>query len=285
MVINMWFLFAILSGFFFASLNLIERHLLESDESDPLAFSFFFSFLSMLLLIPFVLFDPQFSSEFLPWLLVIIVSALLSANNFLNFTGIKYASASIVGTIGKFKIVWVFVLGLLLAQEVWSPYKGLGIFLTVLAGVVLVAKLNMGASLKGIIFAFVSTFFGAMALVIYTPLLKEFNVTTLTFLIFAFPAGINFIAMKGRIFRVQRQYNAYSWRLLIVSVFGVLGNIFIVAAINLGEASRVLVVVEFLFILVLLGEHYVLKDKTQVLRKGIAATFATIGAILMRIVP
>lgn len=281
----MWFVFAVLSGFFFASLNLVERHLLKNDESDPLAFSFFFSFTSALLLLPFVFLDPQFSSSFLPWLLVIIVGLLLSAHNFLNFTAIKHTSASIVGTIGKFKVVWVFLLGLLVAQEVWSPYKGLGILLTLIAGIILVVKFNTKSSLKGIIYSFTATFFVATALVIYTPLLEEFNVLSLTFLIFTFPALINFIVMKNRIFRVKRQYNTHSWRLLVIGLMGVLGNIMLVEAINLGEASRVLVILEFLFILVLLGEHFILKDKTQVLRKGLAAVLATIGAILMRIVP
>lgn len=280
---KMWLLFAILSGFFFAALALVDRHLLKEKESDPLAFSFFFSFTSTLLLIPVVFYDPQFSSDILPWVLVIIVSALLSAGNFLNYIGVKHASASTVGTIRKFKVVWVFLLGLLLAYEEWSVYKGLGVLFTLIAGIIVVAKSDEPLSLKGCVYTFIATFFAAAAFVIYTPLLQDFNVLSLTFLIFAFPALINFMAMKNVIVRIKAKYNKQSWRLLVIGLLGVLANITFVAAVNLGETTRVLVIVEALFIVVLLGEHFILKDKKGILRKSAAAILAIMGAILIRI--
>lgn len=279
----MWLLFAITSGFFFAALNLVERHLLKDKDSDPFAFSFFFSFTSTLFLLPVVLYQPQFSTELKPWLLVVALSLLIAVGNLLSFTSIKYVSASIVGTISKFKIVWVLLLGLWFAYEVWSPYKGLGVLLTLIAGIILIGKFGGDMNLKGVVLAFLSTFFGAVAIVIYTPLLKDFNVFTLTFLVFAVPAVINFFMMKKSVLRIRKKFKKDSWKLFLIGFIAVLANLTIISAINFAEASRVLVVVEALFILVLLGEHFLLKEKTQIMRKGLAAVIATIGAILMRI--
>lgn len=279
----MWFLFAIISGFFFSSLNILERYLLKDTDSDPIAFTFFFSLTCSILCFPIIFLDLKFSNDPKSWLILFTVCGLLSANNILNSMAVKYSNATIVGTIGKFRIVWVFLIGLILAYETWSHAKGLGIFLTIIAGIILVAKFDQNSSFKGTVYAFTSTLFGGIAIALYTPLLDEFSVFTLTFLVFLFPTMINFVVLKNRIQRIKTQYKKQTWRLLVVGLFGAIANIAVITAINEGEASRVLVIVEAMFILVLIGEHFLLKNKTQIIRKSTAATLATIGAILMRI--
>lgn len=281
----MWLLFALLSGFFYTGLNLFQRHILKGNDSDPFAHSFFFSLVSMIVVAPFMLYNPQFATDLFSWLLVLVMGVFVAVQNFLSFSGTKFASLSIVGTIAKLRIIWVFLLGLLLAYEIWSPYKGLGILLTVIGGIIMVLRFNQKAEFKGILFAFFATFFYAAVIIIYTPLLQSFNVVTLTFLLFAVPTVINLFAMKNVVSRIQTSYKRESWKLIVVGFLSGLANLTIIAAINLGEASRVLVITEAFFILVLLGEHFILKEKTGVVRKSVAASFATIGAILMRIAP
>lgn len=280
----MFIFFAILSGLFFGALSLFQRHLLKGNQSDPFAHSFFFSFTSALFILPFMLAKPAFNSDLWAWGLVLLLGLVVVAQNLLSFYALKHASASITGTIAKFRVIWVLLLGIALSHESWSNLKGLGIMLTVIAGILLVARFNQRAEWQGVMLAFIATLFYAVGITIYTPLLAAFNIVTVTFLLFTVPTVLNFILMKNAIPRIQRMYQQDGWRLLVLGFLSSMANLTMIAAISLGDASPVLAMSEaILIVVILLGEFIILREHQHMTRKILAMTMAGCGAALIHL--
>lgn len=70
---------------------------------------------------------------------------------------------------------------------------------------------------------------------------------------------------------------------IIACILGAFANLAMNYALSIGEASKVLVIIESFLVITLIGEHLVLKEKTFLLTKIVTVILAIIGAILMRL--
>lgn len=64
---------------------------------------------------------------------------------------------------------------------------------------------------------------------------------------------------------------------------GGLANLAMNQGLSLGEASKVLVIIESFLVITLIGEHFLLNERENLVTKIIAVISATVGAILIRI--
>src|SRR5262249_40257279 len=132
----MWLIFALLAGALYTGQGLITRHVLRGQK-DAWAFSFYFSLVGAIVSFPFMLASPKIPTTWQPWALTLVVGLLIVGQNLLNFKSNTYIQASLSGAITKFRLVWVFILSVLILQTDFSWQKLVGTLLAVGAGLVI----------------------------------------------------------------------------------------------------------------------------------------------------
>jgi drug/metabolite transporter (DMT)-like permease len=277
----MWIWLAVLSGIFYTISGLVTRHILKGNK-DAWAFSFYFSFIGAITSLPFMMVKPNYPSDLIPWLILIGVAVLIVIQNLLNFKSSNTLEASILGSVLKLRLVWVLLIGIFLLHESMTLTKIIGTIITFIAGLIIVAKFKSSSSFKGIGYAISSTIFYAIVIGLYKILFQSFNSQTLTFFIFLFPSIINLIIMPHSIARIIRIFHENGLYVIIACLFGGFANLAMNQALAIGEASRVLVIIESFLILTLVGENLVLKESHNLFIKIIAVVLATSGAVLIR---
>lgn len=278
----MWFSFAILSGLFYTGSQLISRHVLKGGK-DSWAFSFYFSFVGAIVSFPFMLMDLKLPHSIGLYAVMLFTGFFIVGHNYLIFKAQNYLEPSLQGAILKFRLVWVFALGVILLSESITAYKVIGTILAFLAGVVVVGKFGKRNYLKGITLVIFSTILYSSLIILNKYLLEDFNAASLTFFIFFFPTIINYIVMPQRQSRITSLSKSDFKFVILSCIFGAFANLAMNEALDLGEASKVLVIIESFLIVILAGEKIFLKEKGSFLTKLIAVGLATAGGILIRI--
>lgn len=279
----MWLIFALLAGIFYTISGLITRNVLKRDNNDAWAFSFYFSAVGALVSLPFMLSEPKMANQIQPWLLMIGVGILIVIQNLLSFASSKYISPSVGGSITKFRLVWVMLLGIIILHESSNAFKIVGTLLTVASGIIIMRKFLKPKDIKGIIYTFVATIFYAIVIVLYKFLFSSFNSQSLTFFIFFIPMLINLIIMPNSIKRICALAKNNFKMVFLGCTLGGLANLAMNKGLSLGEASKVLVIIESFLVVTLIGEHFFLKERENLFIKIVAVILATTGAILIRI--
>lgn len=279
----MWPVFALVSGSFYTLQGLITRHVLKGNKKDAWAFSFYFSAVGALISLPFFLTNFKVAYTWSYWIIMIIVGLLIVSQNLLNFKSANHLPASVGGAMTKFRLVWVLVLGVIILKESLTWQKTIGTTLAVLAGIVILNKVKKIGSIEGLILIFSSTFFYAIVIILYKYLFQAFNSQSLTFFIFLFPMLINLLIMPNSINRIVALIKTDGRFVFIACVLGAFANLAMNYALSIGEASRVLVIIESFLIVTLVGEHLILKEKEHLAIKLVAVILAIMGAVLIRI--
>jgi len=279
----MWSMFAVLSGSFYTLQGLITRHVLKGNKKDVWAFSFYFSAVGSLIAFPFFLTNFKVAHTWSYWILMMIVGLLIVAQNLLNFKSANHLPASVGGAMTKFRLVWILILGVIILKEALTWQKTFGTVLAVLAGIIILNKAKKIGSVQGLILVFASTIFYAVVIILYKYLFQVFNSQSLTFFIFLIPMLINLLIMPNSINRIVTLAKTDGKFVFLACALGGFANLAMNYALSIGEASRVLVIIESFLIITLVGEHLVLKEKKHLAIKLIAVILAIMGAVLIRI--
>lgn len=261
----------------------MTRHLLRKENSDPWAFSLYFSMVGALVSLPFMIAHVKVPTTPVPWIMILVVGVLIVIQNFLFFSSSKYIPPSVSGSITKFRLIWVMLLGIIILQESSSALKIIGTLLTVVSGIVLTKQVSKSKDVKGILYALSATIFYAIVIILYKYLFIYFNPQSLTFFIFFIPMIINFCTMRRSIRRIKVLAQNHLGLVVLTCVFGGLANLAMNQGLLLGETSRVLGIIESFLVLTLIGEHFFLKEKDNLLVKIFAVISASVGAVLMRV--
>ena len=279
----MWLLFASIAGMFYSTESLMGRHLLR-DQKDAWAFSFFYSLIGTLVALPFMLAARQVPANFLPWSLAFIVGLLIVAHNLMIFKSSNYLEASVVGSLSKVRYVWIFVLGILFLDNTFSLYKLLGIMFTISAGLVIIHKFRKPQSASGVTLVLVATLFNAAVVILTKYLLGSFNVASLTFFVTFLPATIlNLLLMPHAVKRTKKLFKS-DWRVICAACgLGAVANLALNKTLSLHEPNSVVIIGEVFLVVVLAGEHVVLKEKEQLWIKLLSIALAVLGAILIQV--
>lgn len=138
--------------------------------------------------------------------------------------------------------------------------------------------------MTGIILVLLSTVFAALIIILTKYLLNSFNTVSLTFFATFLPAMIlNFILMPKATSRIKALFRD-DWRIVLITCgIGTFANLALNQALSLQDASSVVIISEVFLILVLVGEHIILKEKDQLWVKLLSIVLAITGAILIQI--
>ncbi len=278
----MWLFLALLAGGLYTLQGLLTRATLKGNQ-DAWAFSFYFSAVGALTALPFMVTRPQLSSQPIHWVLLGLVCVLIVIQNYLNFRATNILEASIQGSVTKFRLLWILIIGVIWLGESLTLWKVLGTLLTIAAGVVIYFRSTKIDSRQGVLLTLAATVLYAVVIGLYKFLFAGFGSDTLTFFIFAIPAAINLVGMPNALQRVTTMAQQQGRIVLLATFFGGLANLAMNRALSVGEASRVLVIIEAFLIVLLLGEHLYLKESGDLKRKVVAVALATIGAVLIRL--
>jgi drug/metabolite transporter (DMT)-like permease len=279
----MWFLFSVLAGALYTGEVLILRYLLR-QQKDAWAFSFFYSLVGTVICLPFMLSAPVIPADAGVWVLALLVGLLIVGHNLLIFKASNFLEASLIGTLSKLRLVWVFILGVTLLQDPFNWQKLAGTLLAIIAGLVIMHNFKRPRSTTGVSLVLWATFLNAAVIILSKYLLGSFNAVSLTFFATFLPAVIfNFILMPRAIPRIKKLFKE-DWRLVLLAcALGSLANLALNQALSLHDASSVLVIGEAFLVLVLVGEHIWLKEKEYLWVKLLSVALAVAGAILMQI--
>lgn len=277
----MWLIFAALAGLLSTSEALLQRHFLR-QQKDAWAFSFFYSLVGTLVSFPFMLAMPVVPHSLGPWLGAILVGLLIVGNNLLLFKAANHIEASVIGTLFKLKFVWIFALSILLLGTTFEWTKLGGVVLTITAGLVIMHRFRKLTLNSGVSLILMATILNALVIVASKYLLTYFNAPSFTFFAFFLPALIfNFILMPRATTRIKTMFAADRKIVLVICAIGSLSNLILNQALALHDPTSVIIISELFLILILTGEHMVLKEKEQLWIKLGGIVLAIAGAILI----
>lgn len=89
--------------------------------------------------------------------------------------------------------------------------------------------------------------------------------------------------MPNSLKRITKMMQESKLSVILACALGAFANLTMNYALTLGEASKVLVIIEAFLIITLVGEHIFLKEKDHLITKIIAAIIVVAGAILIRL--
>lgn len=279
----MWLILTLLTGLLYTAEELTKRYVLRA-QIDTWAFSFFYSLVGAVVTLPFLLFSLQVPTSATSWLLVAGIGALIVANNWLFFKASGQIEASLVGSVMKIRLVWVFVLGLLILHEPFSWAKLFGTLLTIAAGLVIVHGFKRPKSIQGVTLVVAATVFNAGIIILAKYLLGTFSAISLTFFAFFLtPLVMNYVLMPNAANRIRHLSKSRMKGVIITCALGALANLTLIGALSLNDATSTIVVTEAFLILILVGEHIFLKEREYVWVKVVSVLLAICGAILIQI--
>ncbi len=278
----MWLIFSVLAGAFYTGEALVMRYLLR-QQKDAWAFSFFYSLVGAIVSFPFMLSAPVVPRGVNIWALAMLVGLLIVGNNLLLFKASNVLEASLIGTLSKLRLVWVFIMSVVLLHDPFSWQKLAGTLLAIVAGLVILHNFKRPKSIGGVSLVLWATLFNASIVILTKYLLGSFNAVSLTFFVSFLPAVVfNFILMPRASSRVKKLFRE-DWRVVILAcVLGSLANLALNQALSLHDASSVLVINEAFLVLVLAGEHIWLKEKEYLWVKLLSVGLAVAGAVLIQ---
>jgi len=277
----MWLFYSALAGALYTAESLLQRFYLRKQK-DVWTFALFYSLIGAIVTFPFMLTSPKVPTHIGPWVVVVVIGLLIVANNMLFFKATGLIEMSLVNSLLKLRLVWVFVFGLVFLSDHFSWEKLLGTILTIGAGWVILHSFKRAESLKGIYLILAMTIVNAAIIIQFKYLLSYFNAVSLTFFADFLPATVfTFLLAPKAITKVKTIFKD-DWRIIFLAcALGAFSNIALNAALSLHDAASVVVINEAFLVLVLVGEHAYLKEREQAWVKLVSVALAVLGAVLI----
>ena len=280
----MWLIFSVLAGAFYTAESLLQRFHLRKQK-DVWTFALFYCLIGSLVSLPFMLASPKVPSQPGFWLLSALVGLLIVGNNMLFFKATGLIEVSLLNSLLKLRLVWVFIFGLLFLSEPFSGEKLAGTLLAILAGWLIIHSFKRPESVKGITLVLVMTVVNAAIVILFKYLLSSgYNAVSLTFFADFLPATIFTFIFAPKAFSKIKTIFKDDWRVIFLAcILGTLSNLALNTALSLNSVTSVLIINEVFLVLVLVGEHIVLKEKEQTWIKAVTVVLAIAGAVLIEI--
>jgi len=277
----MWFIYALIAGVFFAINSLMIRHYARKNE-DMWILSFYFSFIGSIISLPLFLYEFRVSYDWTFWGGILLIGVILVINNILGFKAARLLGATTQNVFGKLKLIWLLIAGIVVFGEVITLQKGIGMILIMAASLLILDYNNWKASKQGIILIILATFTSAIYGVLLKRVLGMSGVLTMIFLVAIVPAILNAIVIPDFWNRAKKEFiNIKS--LIAICIIGIIANLSMIKALSYNVLSGVYFIMDASLIIIIFGEHFILKEKERVIWKIIAAAFAIAGAILLQI--
>ena len=270
---------AILAGISSNVHNFFNRYLLK-DKGDSTVWAWTFEFLRLLFFLPFLFFDFKMTFDTKTILILLSVGLTESLSVYLFMKMHKFTHLSISTIISRTRLIWVPMIAFLFLGERLNNmnYFGIGVLFLGLSIAVAPHKLFLD---KGVIYANLA----AVMIAINSVLLKQaapFASTPVIMLFFSLPSVILFLFfIKDARKRLINQNFGQKIPKLLGTGANVIGMFLLLAALRLGDVSRVNGLYQGMMVIGVLGGIIILKERQDILRKLIGTAVTIIGILLL----
>jgi drug/metabolite transporter (DMT)-like permease len=277
----MWFIYALITGIFFAINGLIIRYYAKKNK-DSLITSFYFSFFSAVLLLPFFIYEFKVPLNLVFWGGILLIGVVLVVGNMFSFRAAQLLGASTQNTIGKIRLLFMVLAGVVLFNEVLTLKMVIGMILILAASILVIDYRNWHASKKGVLFIIIATMTSPIYAIVLKSIIGDSGVFTVTFLVCLFPAIINAAVIPNFIDRIKLKLSDFKV-LILIAVVGVIANLSLIKALSYNSLAGIYFIIDASLVVILFGEHFVLKEKERLAWKTIAVVLAIAGAVLIQV--
>jgi len=281
-----WFVFALIANLLFVVYTLLGR-VLSIKSKNPRAFSVVYNLTCFLIaFLNWLVTRPAFSLNVItPSVLFLTFSAIILWGLFclLEFYAYKYTEASLSAVLFKTADVIALVIATIFLKEILTSKKILAaVFILGASVLILYQKKKIEINNRGLIYTLLTSVFLGIAWDLDKILTNYYPTSFYVWLVYLFP-GIFVYSLSPLSFAdLKKEIDLASWKLLLLCLANVSAYYFLVRALALGEASKVVLITSSGSILVVLLGIIFLKERTHILKKLAAAVIVSIGILLLK---
>lgn len=280
MVIPEWVILAVLAGLGSNILNFFSRYILKDKDGDATAWAWTFEFLRLLFFLPFVFFDFKIDTSFKSLMILLSVGLTEFISVYFYMKMHKYTHLSISTILSRTRLIWVPVIAFLFFGERLSNLEYIGILILFFGLSIAVAPHKLFLD-KGSFYANLAAFM----IGVNTVLLKEsvsYASTPVIMMFFSLPAVILFpIFMKNAKKRLIDQNLDRKLPKLAGVGANVIALFLLMAALRVGDVSRVNGLYQGMLVFGVLGGIILLKERQDIKRKLLGTAVTIIGILLL----
>lgn len=279
MLIPTWIILAALAGLGSNIINFFSRYIVK-DDGDATAWAWTFEFLRLIIFIPFLFFDfkLQITLKSLTILLAVGLTEFIAVYLYMKMHQFSHLSISTI--ISRTRLIWVPIIAFLFFGERLAQVEYIGIILLFLGLSIVVAPHKLFVD-KGAIYANSAAFIIA----INTVLLKEavpFASTSVIMIFFSLPSVILFpLFMKNAKKRLIDQNLDKKIPKLIGTGANVAALFLLIAALSIGDVSKVNGIYQGMLVVSILAGIILLKERKDIFKKLLGTVVTIIGIILL----
>ena len=233
-----------------------------------------------LLFIPF--FKIKFPSDYRVYLLFGLAIVFYTIYDRLNTT-VRYGlEASTINIINQLNVVFMTILGYLFFRERFVFHKFFGALLILLSNVLVFFKKNSTKMNKYTLIGVFANVCFTIALFLDVNISSQFNMAFYVTLSLLLPGVFIILFERKKVNNLKKElFNGDKIAIVITAVSTTLVSIFQLRAYQLGKVSIVAPLCSLSVIFNVVAGYIFLKEKNNILKKGIAAVLIVIGIILL----
>lgn len=280
MIIPSWVILAALAGLGSNILNFFSRFILKDKDGDSTTWAWTFEFLRLLFFAPFLLFDFKIDTSLKSLIILLSVGLTEFISVYFYMKMHKYTHLSISTILSRTRLIWVPVIAFLFFGERLSNFEYIGILILFLGLSIAVAPHKLFLD-KGSVYANLAAFMIA----VNTVLLKQtvpFASTPVIMIFFSLPAVILFpLFMKNAKQRLIHQNFDRKIPKLVGTGANVAALFLLMAALRVGDVSRVNALYQGMLVTGVLSGIIILKERQDIKRKLIGTAVTIVGIVLL----
>jgi drug/metabolite transporter (DMT)-like permease len=160
--------------------------------------------------------------------------------------------------------------------------KIVGMIIIFSASLLIIDYSKWKVSRKGIILIILATITSTIYAILLKKVIGMSGILSLTFLACLIPAIINAVIIPDFFNRAKKEFSNIKM-LLIIAAVGVVANLAMIKALSYDVLSGVYFIMDASLVLIIFGEHFILKEKERLPWKIAAVILAIVGAILLQV--
>lgn len=231
--------------------------------------------------------DPSLPTGITPQVIGITIVGLVVWGLFGRFEYFARANteASVFSIILKLAPVLNFFLSLVVLGESWNPSKFLGIAIIILANMLLFIgnKREGVVSAKGLYYSLLVSTFLALGWLFDTINVKSWGVGVFSIMSFLVVTLVSSFFPRITLAGIKRELSLTRWyEIFVLGFFNLLGYGFLLKALMMGEASRIIPITSSSTPFVVLFGIILLGERKNIIRKVAASLLTVLAIYLMR---
>jgi drug/metabolite transporter (DMT)-like permease len=275
----MWILYALIGSIASAISSLFAKRAVL-DIKDSWMRSFYFSLFGTIIVLPFFIWEFSLPSTWSEIILLILCGGVVVLANYTIFKAYNYLPASTISVIAKLKLVWIMIAGIIIFGQAFSAKNIIGLIIILSASILISEFKNWKMNRIGIIAVVIATLASTGYALLISNLTKTIEPFSLLFYVCAIPMILNAILIPKLVEKTKQTFKHTKF-IILNGIFAMVLNMTYILALK-EEFARFFFLMEAGLILILFGEYFYLKDKSNLYMKTIAVLLAIAGAILLR---